>query len=519
MTTLLRIAVLLALALRLAAQDAAPSREVVEDLLRGGLLTEEEADAFERFGDAALPALREIAAAPPEHVVHDALGRAIDAVYTPGAHELMLAILRGETGVRDDVAERPLWTMAQIGSSWLAQSDAARAAILARLDDARPPARTWAAGMCGLLGYEEAVPRLRVLAGDDDDTLGHVARVALEQLRSPPVGTVEHEFPIVLDMELVTGRSAVALPAVLPIALDTRGATPRLALVEDGRLRFLDAHARPTGEPEALPPGTLDVLWFEEGGPRFLAVSEPAEQQSVVTLVGAGGESSWSHPVPSIWWLTKATTLYGADGSRGLLVRGMKTIDAFDEALTALWSLQEPGIPGIATHPGAPGLVAHAHVKLEFLTVEGRSLHREWAEWDAGGERSSMSCADILLSRGGEEPRLLCTGYSDTSASRLAGFDARLQPLWSARLARHPSGLVRIGSLEAATLCATVVGERNELLLFTDDGALLQTVPLGEDGAPWRLLSGRMDGVPVVVVHLRTRLVVLRLDPALVGPV
>ncbi len=507
-----------ALALLLAparAQTLESVRQAVDDYFAEVTAATEARAALKRWGNEALPFLRELAGTPEDVGLVESLMPlrvgdwdlicAIREVDSPEAVELLIEILDGKT------AQSAFQALDALDISTHRHADLLRSHLrfqqlvfrIAKTED-RSFATHWrgqAADIIAKLGWTDGEPLLELMLQSDDLRLRKTAAEALEKLTGRKVELVKPavSFPAEVLAEALVPLDRLSNDDVrgrFEVWFDGR---PTLILGSEDRLTPHDAGLDALGF-ESVPLAAQDILSLPVGPRRWRWIvlgSVPGEGWSsdpdFAMCIDSQREELWRYE-PARAGIETACRLYGPDGCIGVAFGpgGDEGVVAFTADGQELFRVPRKHVTyELSSHPGLPDLWLHCGGDLTLHDNQGAPLASDSVALNpAAMAAGHFYASTAVLARGFDgRARVIGAGSGRSSEPCIRAFDAELQVLWSATVPDRLTALALLDPGDREPLCAATT-EAGELFVFDLAGTLRQRLPLGDDGAHFKTGHG-----------------------------
>ena len=453
-------------------------RAAVLDYIGDDVKEKRAKELLEEWGDAALPALRELAGGsfgPREGL---RIVFCIEHVLTQGSVDLLVEILAGETKVDAGDALGQLSDCKYNGRMrrYLRKNEAFKGIAFRFAEDRSWLNRGQFAEIAAAMRWRDAVPLIEKMLEDENQGLRVTAAEALSRLTGEKVVARRREasFP---GRRLVPGL--IGEPEVLPtrprrgdFTRDHAG-EPRLIISGSRTLNGVGEEERPGFAIKtdhychgvlALPRGEkIECLLT-------LASDESTHHADYVSAIDRRGKFLWTWR-PADSGVADIALLHTKEGVMGTIVSAESKLVALNHEGEILWKWEEftPAYE-LLTHPELPGVLFVEFGDFDRIEVsaEGVELRRKGVRPE---RRVYSSCAELFPDAEGR-PSLVAAGAGDESVPTVARFDERGKVLWRAIL---PGRIGELAMLEAPgrPRLLAITADTGQLYVLDENGFLL----------------------------------------------
>jgi len=491
------------------AQTIEAVRKAVDGYFADGDAKAESRAALVRWGNAALPFLRELAGKPEDVGLLESLMPvragdwdlvcAIDQVGTPEAIDFLIEILDGKTAVATRQALHSLMTATRRHRELLRSHLRFQQLVFkfAKADDGPLSnlGRSVAANIIADLGWEDGEPLLELMLQSDDLRLRQNAAEAIEKLtgRKVEIRKPDVAFPSESPAEALWPLSRLQ-------RTDLRGrfevwfdGHPTLILGSETALSPHDAGLA-AGGPATVPLHVKDILSLPLAPRRWRWVvlgNEPgagwSSDPALAVCLDERREELWRYE-PQRDGIETACRLYAPDRCLGVAfgAGGAEGVVAFSSDGEELFRRPRTYVTyGMSSHPRVPdcwlrcggnlalydnrgNLVAGGPAApLDMRKVGGHYFHARHAVLAAGFDGSAT---------------VVAAGSGRNSEPRIVRFDDTLRALWSATLPDRITALALLDPGDREPLCAATT-DAGDLFVFDLAGTLRQRLRLVDDAS------------------------------------
>ena len=416
-------------------------RAVVLDYLGDDVKEKRARELLEKWGDAALPAFRELAEGSFGRKEGLRIVFCIGHVVTQESVDLLVEILDGKTRVDPHDALGQLHGCKHSGRlrRYLRKNDAFKGIAFGFAEDRSWLNRGYFADIAAVMRWKDAVPLIDAMLEDENQALRVTAAEALSKLTGEKVVTDRREasFPGQRPVPGLIGE-----PAALPPGTPRRGDFTR---DHSGESRlFISGEKGLNGFGGAARSDLLIKTDHHCDGvlalPRAegieclltLAADDFTRRRGYVSAIDRRGKFLWTWR-PADSGVADIALLYTEAGVMGAIVSAESKLVALNHEGEILWKWEEftPAYE-LLTHPELPGVLFVEFGNFDWfeVSVDGVELR------DTGlrpERRVYSTCAELFPDAAGR-PSLVAAGAGDDSVPTVVRFDERGKVLWSAIL-------------------------------------------------------------------------------------